>query len=65
MERCQKLLSREECLSLKDNRERVQFILTHIKSLKDFRKEIFDEVEEHCRTHGKSDRRSRAFRAEG
>jgi hypothetical protein len=59
------LANDEQFLSLESNKERIEYIVTFVKPLEEYRTEIFDEANDYCGKHQKSLKKSLALRSEG
>jgi hypothetical protein len=60
-----RLANDKQFLSLESNKQRIEYILTFVKPLEEYREEIFDEANDYCGRHEKSLHKSLALRSEG
>lgn len=59
------LLCNEEFITLKSNKERLEFILSYIKPLQGFCDQVFEKADNYCSEHRKDLQKSQNFRAHG
>ncbi len=59
------LANDQQFLSMESNKERIEYILTFVKPLQEYREQIFDETNDYCGRHQKSLQKSVALRSEG